>query len=211
MRFRQIGLALAILIASCAPLPPSGPAPTATEVEARRAALRALDHWDLRGRVAVRLPDQGAQASLRWRHQTNREEIDLVGPFGGGHARLQYDAGGARLRDARGREYEGADPEKLLYQATGWHVPLAGLAYWIRGLPAPDAASAQALDDHGRLRALKQLGWDVEFLGYERVHEYELPSKIFLMRRLTGHAGETDDPRIEVRVVVSSWDLARPQ
>lgn len=207
MIYRVLVLTLAALAASCAPLPPSGPAPSAEAVQARRAALQSITQWDVRGRVGVRLPDEGAQASLRWRHRAGSEVLDLVGPFGGGHARLQYDANGARLRDARGREYDGADPEVLLYQATGWHVPLGGLAYWMRGLPLPDVASAEEFDDRGRLRVLKQLGWEIEFLAYGDVGEYELPSKLFLMRRLPARAGDVDDARIEVRLVVNSWDL----
>ena len=203
MNYRFLVLMLAATAASCAPLPPRGPAPSPDIVEARRAALQAIARWDLRGRVGVRLPDEGAQASLRWRHGRDGEELDLTGPFGGGHARLQYDASGARLRDARGREYQGTDPEMLLYQTTGWHVPLGGLVYWMRGLPLPDVASAEELDDRGRLRMLKQLGWDIEFLTYSTVGEYELPSKVYLTRRFPANAAA----HIEVRLVVSSWDV----
>lgn len=199
-------IALAATAASCAPLPPRGPAPSPDVVEARRAALQAIARWDLRGRVGVRLPDTGAQASLRWRHHRDGEELDLTGPFGGGHARLRYDASGAHLRDARGREYQGTDPEMLLYQTTGWHVPLGGLVYWMRGLPLPDVASAEELDDRGRLRMLKQLGWDIEFLTYSTVGEYELPSKVYLTRRFPANAA-ADNAHIEVRLVVSSWDI----
>lgn len=206
---RGLALALAAVAASCAPLPPPGPAPAPELVQARRAALRALTHWDLRGRVAVRLPEDGAQASLRWLYRADGAAVDLTGPFGGGHARLRYDANGAHLRDAQGREYEGADPETLLFRVTGWYVPLGGLVYWIRGLPAPDVAGAEQLDEHGRLRALKQLGWDIEFLAYASVGDYELPSKLFLRRALPARAGVADDPRIEVRLVVNSWDIGK--
>lgn len=206
---RRLALTLAAVAASCAPLPPPGPAPAPELVQARRTVLRAITHWDLRGRVAVRLPEEGAQATLRWLYRADGAVVDLTGPFGGGHARLQYDASGARLRDARGHEYEGADPETLLYRTTGWHVPLAGLVYWIRGLPAPDVAGVETLDERGRLRALKQLGWEIEFLAYGPVGDYELPSKLFLRRALPARAGVADDPRIEVRLVVNSWDIER--
>ena len=203
---RAVALGLAALAAGCASLPP--PAPPAAEVQARRAVLQTLDRWDLRGRVAVRLPDEGAQVNLHWRHARDHEQLDLTGPFGGGHAQLRFDANGAVLRDARGREYEGGDPEALLYRAIGWQVPLAGLGYWIRGLPVPDVTASEELDERGRLRVLRQLGWDIQFLAYTLIDETELPSRLFLVRRLPATVG-TDDPRIEVRVVVSEWTLAR--
>lgn len=206
MNYRFPVLGLAALAASCAPLPPRGPAPSPDVIEARRAPLQAIARWDLRGRVGVRLPDEGAQATLRWRHHRDGEELDLTGPFGGGHARLRYDASGAHLRDARGREYRGTDPEVLLFQTTGWHVPLGGLAYWIRGLPLPNMAAAEEFDDRGRLRVLKQLGWDIEFLAYDDVGEYELPSKLYLTRKLPARA-DADDARIEVRLVISMWNV----
>ena len=194
---------LLLLATGCAALPPPGAAPSPEVVQQRRAALSSIAYWDLRGRVGVRLPDEGAHASLRWRHRGDGEEVDLTGPFGGGHARLQYDATGARLRDARGREYQGADAETLLYRTTGWHVPLAALTYWIRGLPVPAVAAAEQLDEHGRLRALKQLGWDIEFLAYDSVGEYELPSKLYLARG-------ADATRVEVRLALSRWDIGQP-
>lgn len=190
------------------PAPDAGPA--SELIQARRAALQSIARWDLRGRVGVRLPDEGAQASLRWRHGDDGEQIDLTGPFGGGHARLQFDARGARLTDARGREHHDADAEALLLRATGWHVPLGGLTYWIRGLPIPEVASAEEIDEYGRLRLLRQLGWDIEFLSYDRVGAHQLPSKLFLARRLPGHAADADNARIEVRLVVNSWDIGAP-
>lgn len=197
------------MAASCTALPPSGSTPPAADIiQVRRSALRAIEHWDVRGRVGLRLPDNGAHASIHWRRGSDGEQLDLAGPFGGGRARLQFDESGARLRDASGREYAGADPEQLLYQVTGWHVPLAGLGYWIRGLPMPDIAAVEQMDDRGRLRALKQLGWDIEFLAYQTVGEHDLPSKLHLTRQLAEYEAHTS-PRIEVRLAVSSWDISR--
>jgi len=202
---------LAVLAAGCAGVPARPPEPSiAAAWDARRAALAPLTAWDLRGRMALRTPDENLQASVHWVRRDGRHDIDLVGPLGGGHVRLSHDANGARLRAGNDRTYDAADPEELLYRSTGWRLPLAGLNYWVLGLPAPDAPGAREFDDLGRLRTLQQLGWSVQFLAYGEHHGVDLPSKLFISRRLPDAAERPEtDGRLELRLVISRWDLAR--
>lgn len=204
---RFLLLTLALTATGCAALR----APSVTPADAwpvRREALQALTIWELRGRVGVQLPAQGGQATLRWRHAPQHQEIDLSGPFGAGHIRLRQDQNGIRLQDARGRVVDGADAEALLQQVTGWQVPVSGLVFWVRGVPVPDSASDEQFDDAGRLRRLHQLGWDIQFLAYHEVAGYALPSRLYLTRPLP--AAVHDEPgHIEIRLAISSWELDR--
>lgn len=203
---RFLLLALALTATGCAGLR----APSATPTDAwpvRREALQALMTWELRGRIGVQLPEQGGQATLRWRHAPAQQEIDLSGPFGAGHVRLRQDPTGVRLQDARGRVVEDADAEALLQRVTGWQMPVSGLAFWVRGVPAPDSASQEQFDEAGRLQRLQQLGWDIQFLGYHDVAGYALPSRLYLTRPLTVAAPSESGGRIEIRLAISSWEL----
>jgi len=181
---------------------------------ARTQALGPVDSWEIRGRIALRTADEGWQASLLWLRAKDRHDIDLAGPLGSGHVRLRQDASGAELRDSARQILRDTSAENLLMRATGWQLPVNGLGYWVRGLPAPGAVSAPDLDEWGRLRTLRQLGWQVEFLGYENVDSLELPSKLFIKRAdpaLPGGDKATpgNDPTLEVRVVIDRWTLKR--
>jgi outer membrane lipoprotein LolB len=177
---------------------------------ARTRDLGPLDSWEIRGRIALRTADEGWQASLLWLRAKDRHDIDLVGPLGSGHVRLRQDASGAELRDSAQQILRDTSAENLLLRATGWQLPVNGLGYWIRGLPAPGVASVRELDEWGRLRTLRQLGWQVEFLGYERLDSLELPNKLFIRRADAGNRQSLDiaagnDPTLEVRVVIDRW------
>lgn len=206
MKIRAPWLAAALL-AGCASLPTPPPAGTPEELYAsRHAALLALTVWELRGRVALRTPEEGWQAGLRWVHGDGAQSLDLTGPFGGGYLRLTEDRQGARLTDSSQRVYRAADATSLLAETTGWRVPLDGLDHWVRGLPVPDAPARRELDAHGRLKRLWQLGWNIEYLAYGEFDGRELPRRLFISRDVPpGTAVGPEDARLEVRLAIQSW------
>ena len=212
---RWLAALLLVALSGCAALPerpPVGDRDAAWSARARE--LGPLESWEIRGRIALRTADDGWQASLSWLRAADRHDIDLVGPLGSGHVRLRQDAKGAELRDSSQQVIRDSSAENLLLRATGWQLPVNGLSYWVRGLPAPGAASARELDEWGRLRILRQLGWQVEFLDYDRLDSLDLPSKLFIKRtdaanRDRGDTAGPGDPTLEVRVVIDRWLLKR--
>jgi outer membrane lipoprotein LolB len=194
----------AALLAGCTALPERAPEENAEAAWAAHAsALARVEVWQLRGRLALRSEDEGANASVYWQCDHGRHRLDLAGPFGGGRVRVTRDESGATLRDANGRLYRDASVEALLARVTGWSLPLDGLEYWVRGLPVPDAPRREVLNAWGQLDALDQLGWHISFLDYARQDGHELPSRIFLRRDST--VGEVRT--LEVRFVVERWKL----
>jgi outer membrane lipoprotein LolB len=203
-------LGLAAFVAGCATSPPIPPpvGNPAAAWQARQAELKPVIAWKIQGRLAMHSGDEGWQATLYWTRDGERQRIDLTGPLGRGHLRLVQDSHGAELRDADQRTWHAQNAEQLLYRITGWRVPLDGLDYWVRGLPAPDAAASEELDDRGRLKKLVQSGWDIRFLEYARYGSHDLPSKLFMTRRSTGaEENAAGDAALEVRLVVERWTL----
>lgn len=213
MKKLLVGLA-AVIAASCAPVPvrPLFEDPTAVW-QARQSRLTSLKAWNLQGRVSARTRDEGWQASLRWVRDNERHDIDLWGPLGRGHVQLVQNRFGARLRDADQNTYWAEDGQQLLFETTGWWLPLDGLNYWVLGVPVPEIPGQHALDEWGRLKALQQLGWDIRFLRYTRAGVYEFPSKLFIRRRVDGGAGSfsggdnSNAPTLEMRLVIERWTL----
>jgi outer membrane lipoprotein LolB len=108
---------------------------------------------------------------------------------------IEGDSSGVLLRLPEGKTLTAQDAESLLYEQLGWHMPLAGLHYWVRGLPQPDAPFTKALDEQGRLVSLHQAGWDIRFPSYVQVAGVDLPRKVFL-----------ENHPLSVRLVIQSWE-----
>lgn len=183
MTVRGLAVVVAVLmVTGCASVVPK---PAAVESEAQikwrqhHAQVASLDQWDISGRIGVRTADTGGSANLRWKLDNGRDQIDLFGPFGGGRIRLDIDPDGARLRDGEGEEFFAATASQALFNATGWHVPLEVLAYWVRGVPAPGEHDIE-IDAAGRLTFLNQQGWEITFREYAPHQEVLLPRKIRL-------------------------------
>lgn len=185
------------MIGACATVPPA--APPDESWSQRQAALWQLDAWQLQGRVSVRSQEEGGQASLVWRRQGENDRFDLIGPFGAAVRVTQGDHG-AELRYKQ-KSYRAADAQALLAEVTGWRLPLAGLPYWVLGVPIPGVSAEKRFDAQGRLRELRQLGWVVEITDYVQLDNYELPRRLNLSTVADGEA------RVEVRLLVERWAL----
>ncbi len=205
---------LVLLTAGCAApsvLPPLENPQHAWQV--RQAQLLPLTTWNLVGRVALRSANDGGQASLRWEHTPVGQTIDLSGPLGRGLVRLQQDERGVRLQDGAQQVYTAENAEALLFNTTGWHIPLDGLNYWIRGVPVPGIPLRQELDDQGRLAVLWQSGWEVRFLAYTRFGDHDLPSRLTLLlpQAADSTPSTTSDPNrrspVEARLIIERWTL----
>jgi len=203
-------LGLAALVAGCATAPPPSPpvANPAAAWQARQAELKPVIAWKIQGRLAMRSDEEGWQATVYWTRDGERQRIDLAGPLGRGHLRLVQDGQSAELRDADQRTWHADNAEQLLYRTTGWRVPLDGLNYWVRGLPAPDTAAIEELDNRGRLKSLVQSGWDIRFLEYTPYGSFDLPSKLFMKRQANGaNDSPAKNSALEVRLIIERWTL----
>jgi outer membrane lipoprotein LolB len=80
------------------------------------------------------------------------------------------------LTSADGREFSDRDGEALTERVLGFRLPIAGLADWVRGRPAP---------------ALEERGWKVE---YQERDAENRPTRL----RVTY-------PGVELRLVISDW------
>ena len=185
---KQLVVLLAVLsLAGCASIPAPRSGQPAT----------ALSAWQLNGRVSLTRGEEGWHASLRWQEQDDSYFLKISGPLGQGGFQMNGDGHGVVLVDADGRTFAARNADALLQQVTGWQLPVVGLRYWIRGLPAPEAGEVQASrDEAGRLSSLTQSGWVINYNRYQLVDGIYLPGKLQLLH---------DD--ISVRIVVDKWEL----
>ena len=166
--------------------------------EARRTAIDGLRRWSLYGRVAVQTDRDGWSASLRWIQLEGHDYLRLIGPLGQGAYELERHPTSMLMRTADNKILRSVDPETLMRENLGWSIPVAGLHYWVRGIPDPRSPIiALKLDDQGRMTELSQGDWQISVLGYAQQGGLELPAKLFL-----------HTPRLKVRLIVQRWETS---
>lgn len=190
------------MLGACVSVPQLQPPPLDVQAawQTHRNMISTLSLWKTQARVALRTPEQAGTASLIWVRTPVRQTMDLVGPFGAGRVHIVQNASGATL--TRGsRSYHASDATALLFEVTGWHLPLDGFDHWARGLPMAGSATLQ-FDVSGRLESLVQAGWTVQYADYQKVDNVELPTRMVMTRALE-KAGDV----LEVRLVIQQWVL----
>lgn len=192
-------LAVIVALAGCAQPAVRPVLPSATPHDLHRAhvrAISALRTWRLAGRLAVQAEIKGFSADLDWRESNSGFDLRVAAPLNRGTFALSGDASAVSLVTPKGETYTAADAETLMRQHLGWALPLAGVRYWVRGLPDPALpVSAEHLDGAGRWTAFAQDGWQVSVLEYRVAAGLDLPSRLGLSH-----------DKLRVRMVIKRWE-----
>lgn len=159
-----------------------------------------MTQWNLYARAVLRLRGEAYNISLQWqRGGDDQFEMLLEAPFGQGV--LSIDAVGPgryRLRLPDGQLVTGSSVEALLDEVAGWSLPIAGLDYWVRGVPDPRSGSSHRLDSEGRARSIRQDGWDITYVDY-----FQDSRRPALPRRLS-----LANDQLTLKLVIERWQQA---
>jgi len=184
-------------LAACATQPPVPESREAARWQQHRAKISASKHWVFKGRIAIRLEKDGFSASLHWRQAYEDYTLRVIAPLGRGTFELQRKEGAITLKTADNKLFHAKDAESLMQNHLGWHVPVAGLGYWLRGLPQPDVLlESLTLDAQGRVRELRQSGWWVRYKSYLDKDNYALPGQILLQ-----------NSALKLRFSIRQWEI----
>lgn len=184
-----------LVVGGCAVQPPVTETPETVWLQ-HQTNIEQLTRWQVQGRLALRLGDEGWTAGFDWQQQEQVWRIRLSGPFGQGVVELHGDRRGVWLQQAGRAPVFATDPESLLEQETGWRLPVSGLASWLRGLPAPGETGELQWDAQGRLAYLEQGGWQVDYRRYLQVGDYPLPDRLQMKRE-----------SMRVKFVLDDWQV----
>ncbi len=201
-------LPLLLIIAGCTSLPITTIGPALNQDipwKQRQQQLERINHWQIKGRIAVRTPKKAGSADFRWCQQPPMQgdhtnyRITLFGVLGVSMLEIISSPNQVRLIDSNNEHFTAHDDEELLYEKTGWHIPIGALYYWIRGIAEPDVDSniKKTFDRYNHLKLLKHQGWTVEYLKYGSVDGHiDLPTLIKI---------SYDD--LSVKLLISSWQI----
>ena len=190
-------LALTSLLPGCATPPPSL-SEAASAWTARQTRLAQLAAWQVEGRIGVISGQEGWHATFQWVQQEPHYRIDLIGPLGQGRVVIESDGQEVRVQTQDGQSWSAPDPDDLLEQTLGVRLPVNGLRYWVRGLPAPGPTPVLQTDANGRLTRLEQNGWVIEYLIYAptSILNLDLPERVIAQHR-----------DLSVKLVIEQWTL----
>ena len=183
-------LAGAIAAGGCATVPP---VTDGLDLAARRMRIAALPGWEMRGRIAVDTGERAFQARFRWLQQPPSLLLSVRGPFGAGSFEIDGSEDALTLR-ARGEQWLLMDPETELSALFGWWLPVGSLDSWLVGFPDEAFEARISLED-GRLAALEQRLWTIEYL------EYRLYGGVLVPGAIAMRHGP-----LELRLTVDAWD-----
>ena len=186
----------AVLALSCVVLAGCDAAPArragGDALDARAARLAQSPQWSLDGRVAVSDGQDGGSGRIAWRQDRDDYVIEIRAPVSRQTWRLTQRDGELVLEGARQQPVRGADAEDLLAREVGWHLPIAQMRWWVRGLAArPDAVVE--LDERGLPRTIREAGWQVAYTRFDQA-DPPLPVRIEAIRA-----------PYKVRLAVSAW------
>ena len=160
----------------------------------REQRLKTLDNWELKGRIGLVSKRESGSASLYWKQQRDAYELDVVAPLGMGSLVVVGSENGVVLQSSDGELYWAEDAQWLVWQRTGWIIPMGSLKNWILGVPS--RSEQYKLDDRGHVVQLSNESWQVEYLQYQQSDNFDLPRKL----KISG-------PDIEIKLVIKNWRL----
>lgn len=180
MTLRCLFLITLLAIAGCAH---RGSLTPPQDVLEHQRQLQMISDWQLAGKLGIRTADDSGSASLKWTQQSANYQINLSGPLGQKRMVITGKQGKVRLEQTGEPAQEAKTAEALIKKSVGWTLPVAQLAYWVRGVPAPKLRITHIQQNtNGLLDQLHQGGWIITYSKY-RDHQYNgltlpLPGKI---------------------------------
>ena len=164
--------------------------------------VESIANWQAVGKLAVKVPNDGGSASLKWIQTGAEYQIELNGPFGSGKVTINGLPTSVTLSEAGQPPQTAKTAEELIRKNTGWNIPVTQLAFWVRGLPDPKTKVTHfSPNAQGLIGELEQLGWKVSYGDYLNATISE--SSIPMPGRIVA---EYKDVRLTL--VVREWSFA---
>lgn len=191
-------LAAFVLVLSACATQPTAPTSIPSENLALHqqhlASLAKIQTFSLKGRLGVVTQKQGFSGGIEWQHQATADNIDVYSPVGGKVANIAKTPDQVVLTDQKNHQIKANDAETLTETTLGFRLPLNGLSDWAIGRPTSSKIEASSWDAQGRLTALKQDGWDIDFENYLESNGTFLPTKIVLKSE-----------KVNLKLLVEKW------
>lgn len=187
------------LLGACATkfTPPEQPVDLPAQVQ----RIADISHWQLRGKIAISDGQEKNSANLYWQVRDVDYGFKLTNPLGVTVVELEKNGSDVSL-NADDQVYSDTNAERLVYNTTGWQLPIADLLKWIRGIPG--TRDDYTLNEYGLLASLTPncqscLQWHIRYSRYRQVDGLWMPHQIELQ-----HVSE---PNRWIKIKANKWTL----
>ncbi|WCH23961.1 lipoprotein insertase outer membrane protein LolB [Aeromonas salmonicida] len=160
-----------------------------------RTRLEQLSHWQLSGKMAIITAQQKGSARVNWQQNGDDYRLNLTSLIGTHILELSRSKGEITLIDNEGNPHQSQDAEALIYQLTGWDIPVQGLPEWIKGLPGK---AEFELNSDSSLASVRDGQWQIVYGDYRDQDGYRLPHLL----TMTGQGSR-------LKLQINQWTLAR--
>jgi outer membrane lipoprotein LolB len=171
-----------------------------------QAQVESITNWQATGKLGIKVPNDGGSANLHWQQQSRDYQIDLNGPFGQNKMIIDGKPGSVTLAEAGQAPQTAKTAEELIHKNTGWNIPVTQLAFWVRGLPAPDSKIIHFEPNAvGLIGELQQAGWKITYSDYTNVVRVNAPKAEEVITMPGRIIAEYKD--IRLTLVIREWKL----
>ena len=163
--------------------------------------LYDMNSWEIHARAVIFVGREVYQVGINWQRENDQFVIVIEAPFGPGVFRLETNLQTDGLPPIQlslpdGQVLYDESAEALLLRVLGWAIPVKGLRSWVKGLPLPNMEHSFELRASGRLKSLRQQGWEISYLDYfdDDTVAQGLPRKIYLKHQ-----------KLAMKIVIERW------
>jgi outer membrane lipoprotein LolB len=156
-----------------------------------------IQSWKLNGRLSITSEKESGTVTFHWSQDDEAYLMSFNAPLGQGTFALRGgEEDGVYLLTAENNILHADNAETILQQTVGWHVPVSGFRYWVRGLQEPGIDMInQQVDDQGRITEMQQADWNISIKRYMDVDGLDLPGKIFM-----------HNDHVKLKLIIQTWD-----
>ncbi|WP_035482208.1 lipoprotein insertase outer membrane protein LolB [Gallaecimonas xiamenensis] len=137
------------------------------------APNQPLERYAVRGKVAVLGPDSRDSANLYWQQKAADFKLQLTSFLGTQVLAMEGHPGKVSLTNDQGT-FEDTDAQYLLFQLTGWGLPVDDFPHWLKG-QSGERGLVMERDPLGRIQVLQSEGWTIKYSRWTREGGRYLP------------------------------------
>jgi len=159
--------------------------------------LSDINNWHIKGKLGLRTDRDSGSLYVNWQQMDRDFDIHLNGALGQGATHIYGNDDLVALERGNRPIITATTPEQLLYENSGWYIPVSHLYFWVRGIPTPEAPiDSSEYNQYGLLETLHQGGWHINYSRHGQVDEVTLPTKMTVQR------GE-----LKLTLIIKDWQL----
>lgn len=154
----------------------------------QKSRVRALQHWSLTGKLAIRSVERAYNLRIIWIQRENHFSLKLSGPIGWKHVTITSNnlGGISILRDGQISSYANTEDFALeLPVLFNWGSTIQALPSWLKGVPYPPYSIDNLTLSSGLASGLQQHRWAIQYPKYQSVKDLQLPRKITMRHEQT--------------------------